>query len=196
MSKVIVVLNPKGGAGKTTTAVSISNCLSTIGDVQLKDADPQASATSWIEIAEESGELPFHFEITNKSQMARNSEKYDFTIIDTPPQDSSIIDAAVKVADFIIIPTAPSGLDLERVYGIIEVLDSNNYAVLFTQANHRTNTYKFARAALEDEKIKTFKIFIPFRESIKSSFGKLDSCEHYGAFTHELLDRLKEGEEE
>ncbi|MBR4502794.1 MAG: ParA family protein [Clostridia bacterium] len=51
MSKVISVVNQKGGVGKTTTAVNLSACLANIGShVLIVDLDPQGNASSGLQL--------------------------------------------------------------------------------------------------------------------------------------------------
>lgn len=51
--RTIAVMNQKGGSGKTTTAVNLSGALAELGQrVLLIDVDAQASASSWLGIAD------------------------------------------------------------------------------------------------------------------------------------------------
>ena len=49
--RTIAITNQKGGSEKTTTAVNIAACLAEQGQrVLLVDLDPQASASSWLNV--------------------------------------------------------------------------------------------------------------------------------------------------
>ncbi|GAA4261795.1 ParA family protein [Dietzia aurantiaca] len=168
----IAVVNTKGGVGKTTTAVYLTAVAREGGmTAELLDTDPQGSATSWAEIAAE-GTSPLKFPVTpaNKITLGRPS-KCDLTVIDTPPGAADIIQAAIDAADVVVVPTAPSGLDLQRVWPTLEAAAHKPAGVLLTSAELGTKLLDMTKEALEAEGVFVFENIIGKRQAIRQSFG-------------------------
>lgn len=186
----IAVVNTKGGVGKTTTAVYLAAVASKDGlTVELLDADPQGSATSWADIAAEGGSgLPFLVAPANKITLGRPSSA-DLTVIDTPPGAADIIQAAIDAADVVIVPTAPSGLDLQRVWPTLEASAHKPAGVLLTSVELGTKLLDLTKEALEAEGVFVFENVIGKRQAIRQAFGGVPSS-FYGY--RDLLKEIRE----
>lgn len=172
-SHIIAVVNTKGGVAKTTTSILLAHALSAHGSVELRDADPQGSATEWAERAEDAGTpLPFDVAIANQRSLGWPARS-DWVVIDTPPGHAQIVDAAITAADFVIIPSAPTGLDIDRMWATLEIAQRTPHAVLLTRVRTGTNTLAAAVALLDEEKVPRFETLIPQREAIAASFGAI-----------------------
>lgn len=192
MTKTIAIVNFKGGVGKTTTAVYLATLLSRSGSVLLKDADPQGSTTEWLEDIDE---LPFAFEIANIKNIGK-TKGFDYVVIDTPPQNSEILKAAMAVADLSIVPMSTSELDLSRMISTLDYLPAeSDYRILLTLADTRTNSFKYTLAILEEAKLKSFSASVAKRESIKNTYGKIpktkEELRDYELVYFELEEILK-----
>ena len=169
--RVVAVVNTKGGVAKTTTSVLLACAFSAHGSVEVRDADPQGSATEWAERAEDAGTpLPFEVVIANQRSLGRPA-RADWVVIDTPPGHAQIVDAAIAAADFVIIPSPPTGLDIDRMWATLEVAQRTPHAVLLTRVGTGTNTLAAALALLDEEKVPRFETLIPRREAIAAAFG-------------------------
>lgn len=183
----IALCNLKGGTGKTTSSIYLATALSRQGlPVQVIDADPQGSATDWAQLAEESGApLPFDVSVANARTLRRLPKPASgaWTIIDCPPSDSQIIDAALEVADRIIVPVSPSAIEVERMWITVDLTRGAAVSVLLTSVVANTKSLESLRSALEAEDMDVFRVAIPRREAIKASYGELPGSDLYGYAT-------------
>jgi chromosome partitioning protein len=112
----LVVTNLKGGVGKTTTVVYLAAVAAAKGHdpVLLIDADRQASSAEWME------ERPIDgvevIEAPSERTLIRAMGRHDgIAVIDTPPGDERLVQAAINEADAVIIPTRAGGVEYPRV---------------------------------------------------------------------------------
>ena len=186
----IAVVNTKGGVGKTTTAVYLATVAASQGkSTELLDADPQGSATSWSDIAAEEGvPLPFPVTPANKITLGRTGQR-ELTVIDTPPGAADVILAAIDAADVVVVPTAPSGLDLQRVWPTLEAAAHKPAGVLVTSAELGTKLLELTKETLEAEGVFVFENIIGKRQAIRQAFGTVP-VNLYGY--RDLLDEIFE----
>lgn len=113
---VIAVAQSKGGVGKTTLAVNVAGEITRYDrSVTLVDADPQGGASRWAEPRRL--DFPVHHEVftpRNPLLWVRNVLKSgsDFVLVDLPAGFGPAFDAAVTIADLVVVPSGPSSLDL------------------------------------------------------------------------------------
>lgn len=125
---IAVVAALKGGVGKTTTAVYLA-ALSAASrrPTTLVDADPQASAAEWIELAGDGdvladvdvAEAPTE-RLLNKALSSVGSD--DVAVVDTPPGHERLLIRALEFADVAIVPTRVGGVEVARVEAVLGVM--------------------------------------------------------------------------
>jgi len=118
--KTILIVNPKGGSGKTTLSTNIAGYLASRGQhVALLDLDRQKSATLWL--AQRSSELPVIWPL--QSEEEKLSEATDWLVIDSPAAlHGKNLDHALKLAHRVVVPIAPSLFDIQASYDFLHAL--------------------------------------------------------------------------
>ncbi|WP_144795248.1 ParA family protein [Kocuria palustris] len=192
MSYTVALLNSKGGVGKTTATIYLATSLARSGRaVEVWDADPQGSATEWIDQAEESGQVPpFTLVPVNGPSLKRQRTGADVVLIDTPPGNPSIQNAVLARADLVIVPTTASWPDMTRVWATLDALGDTPAVVLLNMVNPRTVAYREAREALTETA--SFETAIPAREKIKGQAGTIPAdLSRWTAAAHELTTMME-----
>lgn len=150
----ILILNSKGGCGKTTLATNLAGYFASKGRrVVLADFDPQQSSLDWL--AARPADRPPITGIAAWRDGLRPPKETDCLIVDSPAaiRDAELADL-VKRADSILIPLLPSPIDVRAATHFLGELSAARKAIdkgvrVATVAN-RVREHTVAAAGLED----------------------------------------------
>ena len=209
----LALANLKPGTGKTTSAVWLAHVFAQAGNtVLLVDADPSGSALEWSDLAAMYPGLPsqvaFPFRIValpSRELHRRVPEiaQTDYVVIIDAPQledHAGIARSALRYADEILIPCAPSPIEINRTTPvreeIIEVAAARDRparsAVLLNRCVARANSTADAREALEDLGYDVLDTAVPRLEIYAQSFGMpipRTGRELWRRVAHDLIER-------
>jgi chromosome partitioning protein len=120
---VIVIANPKGGAGKSTLASNVAGLLAREGlSVMLGDVDRQQSARQWLALRPPDMPLIQSWDL-DKQQIARPPKGTTHVVLDTPAGLSGkTLDAVLKIADKLIVPLQASLFDIQATHVFVKQL--------------------------------------------------------------------------
>jgi chromosome partitioning protein len=196
----ILVLNPKGGSGKTTIATNLVSYFASQGDRPvLTDNDAQGSSTRWLkkrkpEQAFIHGIAAFERDprVTRAWQMRTPSDAAH-VVIDTPAavvaQDMPQMTAS---ADAIIVPVLPSDIDIHAFSKCIADLlliakvrrDENRIGVVANRVKRNTLVYQSLMRFLQT-------LRIPVIATLRDSQNYVRAAEQ-GLGVHEMKRQLVE----
>ncbi len=116
----ILVVNSKGGSGKTTVAINLASYYAVHGaDVVLADFDPQASSLAWLSARPE--DRPRIRGLAAWKDPLRIPRQADTVIMDAPAGvHERQVARLARLAQTILIPVLPSPLDIRAAAEFIE----------------------------------------------------------------------------
>jgi chromosome partitioning protein len=154
----IVVLNPKGGSGKTTIAINIASHYAQRGDrCVMMDYDPQGSSAHWLSKRQDTQPhiaLIAAYErdprITRSFQL-RIPYGTDKVVVDTPAAlEPNEIPELIRGADKILVPVLPSDIDIHACSRCVQTLllvakvrrDENRLGIIANRVRRNTVIYQ------------------------------------------------------
>ena len=175
--KTVLVVNAKGGCGKTTLSTNLASYFATNElNTVLADFDPQQSALEWLKERNKD----YYYEIHGVSPFEhhlRFATDVDRVVLDAPArvQGKSLTDL-VRRADIILVPVLPSPIDMRAAAHFIKELLSTGHieekkiAVIANRVRENTLIYQQLNKFLKDLKI-------PFLASIRDSQNYIHAAE-------------------
>jgi chromosome partitioning protein len=151
--RVLAFVTQKGGSGKTTLCVNLAVAGEGEGArVLVVDLDPQGTAEAWYQDREaetprlvraEPGDLPRVLE-------AARRQGFSHVLLDTPGRDEPGVAAAVRSADFCVVPCRPTPADMKATPTTVATIRrlGKPLAFVLTQAPPRGFRIREAQSGL------------------------------------------------
>jgi chromosome partitioning protein len=216
----IVFASPKGGAGKSTSAVLLATTLARQGaTVTIIDADPNKPVSRWAKLPGKPGNLIVLANITEETiieAIEQAAQTTAFVIVDLEGTASMMVSYAMSRADLVIIPSQGSQLDAGEAVKAIKLVRSQErafrrtipFAVLFTRTSAaiRPRSLQSIAAEFHDNHVPVFRIQMHERDAFRAIFsfgGTLEALDdtqvsnikaataNARAFTAEVISLLK-----
>ena len=195
----ILVLNSKGGCGKTTVATNLASYfVSQDMPTALLDFDPQGSSIRWLNLRPQSKPPIYGVHVASRTNNTGVTRSFQMRV--PPETECMVIDAPAGVngnelmdligyVDTIILPVLPSSIDIHAVTRFIEELllfgkvrqKGVNVAVIANRAKKNTLTYKSLERFLKSLKL-------PFVTTLRDTQNYVHAAER-GIGIHEMWDK-------
>jgi chromosome partitioning protein len=217
----IVFASPKGGAGKSTSAVVLATELAQRGaTVTVIDADPNHPVSQWAKRQGCPTTLTVIGSVSEDSvidAIAEASAKTTFVVVDLEGTASMTVAYAISRADLVVIPVQGSQLDAAEAAKAIRLIRQQEkafvrripYAVLFTRTSTaiRPRTFQHIRNEFAGHGVPAFQTQMHERDAFRAIFsfgGTLESLDpmqvgnvqaavgNARAFAAEVIAKLRE----
>jgi chromosome partitioning protein len=128
-TKVIGVIQIKGGAGRSTVSTNLAGELSKLGKTVLIDCDmPQGTSASWYAVRHQAGKAGALIADTATSyrELVSKVEQYadaDYIVLDGPPRIAELTRATLVLADICLIPVGASTAEIWATGDILTLIE-------------------------------------------------------------------------
>lgn len=213
--------NPKGGAGKTTTALLAAIQLAEAGVmVTIIDADPERWISQWGNLPGKPEMIRIINDVTEDTVVdviEREAAQAAFVIVDLEGTASLMVANAIGMSDFVVIPLQGSSMDAKGGAKVLKLIASQAkmarrtipHAVVLTRTSAaiRSRSLKNVANELEEAGVPVFQTAIVERAAYRDLFdfgGTLISLDpsqtsnigkaidNAREFTGELVSKIKE----
>ncbi len=220
---IISFANPKGGAGKTTSALLLASELSSKGaTVTIVDADPEKWISQWGKLPGKPENIAIIGDVSEDTivdHIEGAAERTQFVIVDLEGTASLMVANAIGMSDFIVIPTQGASMDAKGAAKTIRLIKNQGrmarrpipHSVLLTRTSAAvpTRALRNVREQLAKAEIDVFSTAIVERAAYRDIFdygglladlpaiqvSNLDKAiENARHFAGEVIAKLKEAD--
>lgn len=181
----IVFASPKGGAGKSTSAVVLGCELARRGaGVIVIDADPNRPVTHWAKRPGKPDGLAVLSTATEETiidEIEAAAARVPFVVVDLEGTASMMVAYAISRADLVVIPAQGSQLDAAEAAKAIRLIRQQEkafgrripFAVLFTRTSAaiRPRTLRHIRSEFAGHGVPTFGVQMHERDAFRAIFS-------------------------
>jgi chromosome partitioning protein len=181
---IIPFVTPKGGPGKSTSALLLATFLAKLNDVTIIDADPNQPIKDWAS----GGRVPPRLTVVSDveedtilEQIEDAAAKTPFVIVDLEGIASKIVLYAVSQADFVLVPMQASYEDAKAASRAVRVIRQSEkmtrvpkpFAVLLTRTSPmiRPRGLAHIQKGLIDAGVPILKTELNERDAFKAIFS-------------------------
>jgi chromosome partitioning protein len=122
---ITVIGTLKGGSGKSTLTFNLGVWLALADvDVQLVDADPQATLSDVVEVRSDEGFEPGILVRDRKALTPEGMAEHEETLIDVGTADMEALRTALALCDRVVVPVPPSQADIWSTQRFVRLVQS------------------------------------------------------------------------
>lgn len=148
-SNIVALVTQKGGSGKTTLCVNLAVTATQAGhQVLILDLDPQGTAEAWYQEREAATPRLVKIQAGDLAKAIKlaGQEGFDLIFIDTPGRDEPAVAAAIRQADFCLVPCRPTPADMKATPPTIATIRRLDKPAAFVLSQTPPRGYRISEA--------------------------------------------------